>query len=391
MRKRSLDLGYGAVVASALWLTLSCGDEPRPPPSQFGHVTTGGSGGKGGSSTGARGGSTAGGNSGEGGDAPLGGGTGDAGSSGEGGASSGRGGGGGVGNLGANGGGGNETAEGGALLTGPDLECPKVTPATPATPPLCDPDATWGDGELVLPDSIGPDVLLAITPDELTIAWRYDDPLFPKLYVADRDNVDEAFGEPMLIDDPSAPATDQIALSPTGLRLVAVAGGQFVEFDRAAPGEAFQYAGQGRFAAINTDAGVQARLLADPVLGADDETLFYSLDAPEGSEGSSLHVSRRTGTGDFPVGSPLDACELDQLSTGTRRPTGVSADGLTLFYNDEPRAKMRAAWRPSVDRPFDRFVDLPLPSAVMPNGACDRLYYSDPAGGMLQIHAADEQ
>jgi hypothetical protein len=172
---------------------------------------------------------------------------------------------------------------------------------------------------------------------------------------------------------------------------LAVAGGQFIEFDRAAPGEPFMYAGSGHFGAINTDAGVQARMLADPVLGGDDETLFYSLDAPEGSEGSSLHVSKRTGGGDFPVGSPLDACELEQLRTGTRRPTGVSADGLTLFYNDEPRAKMRAAWRPSLDRPFDRFVDLPLLSAVMPNGTCDRLYYSDSVAGMLQIHAADRE
>src|SRR5689334_705892 len=350
MRKRSLDLGYGAVVASVLWLCASCGDDPRPPPSQFGHVTTGGSGAKGGSSTGARGGTNAGGNSGEGGDGPLAGSTGDAGGSGEGGASSGRGGGGGVGNLGAQGGGGNETAEGGALLTGPDLECPKETPATPTTPPLCDPAASWGDGALVLPESTGPDVLLAITPDELTIAWRYDDSLFPKLYVADRDSVDEDFGEPVLIDDPNAPMANQIALGPTRLRLLAVAGGQFIEFDRAAPGEAFMYAGAGHFAAINADAGVQARLLADPVLGADDETLFYSLDAPEGSEGSSLHASKRTGGGDFPVGSPLDACELEQLRNGTRRPTGVSADGLTLFYHDEPRAKMRAAWRPSLDR-----------------------------------------
>jgi hypothetical protein len=354
-------------------------------------VTTGGSGGNGGSRS--SGGRSAGGTSGDSGDSGSGGlsgGSGEqgAGSGGEGGGSSG---GGGVGNRGANGGGGNETAEGGALLTGPDLECPDVTPGAPSATPLCDPEAEWGAGELVLSDPQGRDVLLALTSDELTVAWRYQDDLMPTLWVADRETPDGEFGEPQAVSDPATPDASQIALSPTRLRLLVVVGGQFVEFVRTTLEEPFVFAGPGHFAAVNADAGAQARALADPVLAVDDQTLFYSLDAPLGSEGTSLHVSKRTGAGDFPVGSVVDACELNQLSLGARRPTGLSADLLTLFYNDEPRGKMRAAWRPALDRPFDRFVDLPLHAAVMPNAACDRLYYSSVADGKLEIYAADER
>jgi hypothetical protein len=392
MRKRSLDFGYVALFASLLWLSTSCGDDERPPPSQFNPVMTGGNGGNGGSggsrSSGGRStGGTSGGDSGSGG---LAGGSGEpgAGSGGEGGGSSG---GGGVGNRGATGGGGNETAEGGALLTGPDLECPDVTPAAPSGTPLCDPEAEWGEGELVLSDPQGNDVLLALTSDELTVAWRFQDGLMPTLWVADRETRDAEFGEPQAVSDPASMNPSQIALSPTRLRLLVVAGGQFVEFVRTTLEEPFAFAGPGYFGALNADAGAQARSLADPVLAADDQTLFYSLDAPLGSEGTTLHVSKRTGAGDFPVGSVVDACELSQLSSGARRPTGVSADLLTLFYYDEPRVRMRAAWRPALDRPFDRFVDLPLHSAVMPNAACDRLYYSSLTDQKLEIYAADEQ
>ncbi len=393
MRKRSIDLGYGALFASMLWLSTSCGDDERPPPSVFRPVTGGvdGSGGTGGSPS--SGGRSAGGTSGDSGNGGLSGGSGEqgAGSGGEGGDSSGRGGGGGVGNLGANGGGGNETAEGGALLTGPDLECPDVTPGAPSVTPLCDPDADWGEGELVLSDPQGLDVLLALTSDELTVAWRYQDSFSPTLWVADRETLTGEFGEPQAVNDPAATGAYQIALGPTRLRLLVVAGGEFVEFVRATLEAPFEFAGPGHFGAINADAGAQARTLGDPVLADDDETLFYSLNAPLGSDGTSLHVSKRTGAGDFPVGTVVDACELNQLSSGARRPTGLSKDLLTLFYYDEPRVKMRAAWRPSLDRPFDRFVDLPFHSAVMPNAACDRLYYSSITDGKLEIYVADEE
>ena len=127
--------------------------------------------------------------------------------------------------------------------------------------------------------------------------------------------------------------------------------------------------------AIDLDAGVQAASVADPILSADGLSLYYSVIGPS-LKGPSIFVSHRTGDEDWPLGKPLDECELNRSKDGARHPSALSVDQRTLFYYDELRAIERAAWRPAPDRPFDTFVDLPMISAVQVNGACDHLYYS---------------
>jgi hypothetical protein len=114
------------------------------------------------------------------------------------------------------------------------------------------------------------------------------------------------------------------------------------------------------------------------VISPDDRTLFYL--ASDGQGDQPLRVSSRTGTGSWPVGSPISGCEFQSHGDLVSQPTGVSADGLTLFFFDWARGQARAAWRSTADGTFEWFTDLGARENAQPNAACDRLYYTSPSG-----------
>lgn len=237
---------------------------------------------------------------------------------------------------------------------------------------LCDPAARFDTPEPVSIPASGLDVLLSVTPDELSIVWIADEGFALSNYVADRESVDAEFSTPQRLEDEPLASARKLALSPDGLRLVAAVDDSFLVAVRASRGEAFGEAEPGEFSVLDSDALDRGVRLADPVIAPDDRTLYYSL---EGAGTSTLYVSVRGDDEPWPLGAPIDDCELASHPLGTRQPTGVSADGLTLFYFDSARGLSRAAFRATPSAPFALFVDLPG-DGVQPNAACDRVYYS---------------
>jgi hypothetical protein len=68
-------------------------------------------------------------------------------------------------------------------------------------------------------------------------------------------------------------------------------------------------------------------------------------------------------------------------------PTGLSSDGLTLFYWDEEAEELSAIWRTNSVAFFYTSETLGDFAGGTPNQACDRLYFS--GSGELRVATAD--
>ena len=245
-------------------------------------------------------------------------------------------------------------------------------------PPICPHDKSWAQGTRLAISAAGDDLLQALTPDELTIAWKNG----AHFYVADRDDNAAAFGPPHEVAN-SAQYTS-VALSADGLLLVAIRNDLRVVEQVRNAGEAFSDPdpSPGDFQDFdNTLATIPLpnQLLADAVLSGDETTFFFShyVSSDPGSR-ASLRQSRRANSG-FSFNGP-DLGEL-LYANGTKRraPTGVSSDVLTLFYFDQVSGDFRAAWRINTQEPFTYSETLSPGAgaqAAAPNQACDKLYYS---------------
>jgi hypothetical protein len=114
------------------------------------------------------------------------------------------------------------------------------------------------------------------------------------------------------------------------------------------------------------------RQIDDPVWSKDGVEFLFS---ETSLDGATMHVATRTGSGAFSAGAARNDCELASHGVGaSRRPTAMSADGLTLFYFDEARNRERAAFRAKRQAPFSVFVDLGERAAAQPNASCDALW-----------------
>jgi hypothetical protein len=252
-------------------------------------------------------------------------------------------------------------------------------PQPPAA--LCHTDAVWEAGTPLTISTGSSDVLDAVTPDQLTIAWTTGTDGGATVQYADRATSAVAFGAPVTLAAGSF-ATDRAALSADGLRLVVVSadGQSFLEAIRAsrtAPGNTFGVPAVGTYANLDV-AGppLAGQSYGDPVLSADDHFFYYSVFGAGIT--ATVYSSARVFGGDpWPPGSPVASTPaLEAQGAQRRRPTGVSSDGQTLFFWDEVTAIERAVWINESTGSFDLFVDLGAKSMAAPDTACDRLYYS---------------
>jgi hypothetical protein len=227
----------------------------------------------------------------------------------------------------------------------------------------------------------------SILHDEKTIAWTETG---GTIRVASRANVSQPFGAPVAL--PGGPyAEDKPALALDGLGLLVISNDrQSVRFFRRATlNEAFatiddRYT-KAMFAPDMSGEGIDAGTkvppgssLFKPVLSYNGTEAFFTIQNPN-NMGLAIWTSDSEAAGAplRPASSrsepELGAAPIDKY----RFATGISADGLTLFYLDNNTLSERMATRASLITPFVTFVDLGLRYNAAPNAACNRLYYLD--------------
>ena len=257
-------------------------------------------------------------------------------------------------------------------------------------PPICSHHAKHGAGSKIQLSGSGNDLLQAVTPDELTLAWKNGNNFF----VADRPSFGDAFGASKQVT--GASQFTAVSLSADGLTLIAVTKTlSVVELVRS-PGGAFNAASAdaGDFAEFDTTLSMipsSNQELNDAVLSSDETSFFFSHYFGNTGSYATINESHRSGGAwtfaSVPLGDVLNASDAKR-----RVPTGVSSDLLTLFYRDEVRGDFRAAWRVNRQVAFDysEVVDLSQGvQAVVPSLSCLRLYYSGPGGNDLDLFVAN--
>lgn len=267
--------------------------------------------------------------------------------------------------------------------------CEDVLPpgTKPTTPPLCDATKWTTISPVDFPHS-NLDVLSAITPDELTLAWAATFSHFTTLHVGDRASKEDAFGNVQEVVGFAEGSL--LGLSPDGLRLCGngPSGTHFVEATRASRTEAFGEPTDGSYSLIDADADAKGGTLQACVISPDDRTLYYNFYDPAQPE-VSLRVSRRTDASPWPVGIAVTSCALRPAGSDTNLyPTGVSADDRTLFFRSALVPMTRMATRAGADWPFTDIVDLNGKGNVVPNQTCDRIYFNGSKDGIDGIFIA---
>jgi hypothetical protein len=234
-------------------------------------------------------------------------------------------------------------------------------------------------------------ILGSVSPDGLSVAWTIPGSTLPgrsrrtRVFVADRASTSDAFGAPQEADfRPTRVAPDKAALSPDGLRIVAVCSDlqAFVELERSAPTSPFSSPLEDNFAAINAAAQTTNDPLGDPTIASDDRAFFYT-------RALAVIESDRSSTEPWPEGTEQ---RLEySLNPGQRpRLSAVSADYLTLFFWDDQQLVENAIWRISRDDAFDRVIRLPLLPMAQPSASCTSLFFAstDPSGVYLALATA---
>jgi hypothetical protein len=245
--------------------------------------------------------------------------------------------------------------------------------------PRCDPMHSWGSTARV--SSVPAMTTFArfggISVDELTIAWTS---ATGSVYVADRAAPGDVFRPPTTpsLDQTSMPiANDRVALGPTGTLLVAVSSdrSRFLIFNRTMVGSPWVAAATLQFAKVDAmaaaDGGGQ---FSEPVLGADDRSLYYLLASP-GASPVLFESKWDTPTHAWTGGVDILNSTLDAGAILRWRATAASSDGRTLFFFDEAMGQQRAAWRETPTSPFVQFVNLTGLSEAAPNYLCNTLYF----------------
>jgi len=241
-------------------------------------------------------------------------------------------------------------------------------------PALCSETANWSSpAKVPAVSTTAAEQLLSITPDELDLAFLRGD----SLYVAHRATATGAFIVGNAMPVPLGwSAAQGAALSADGKRLVVVSSdqralGELTRADRtsAFPSEPDQEA----FATVNQGPIYSGNLYSAPVLSPDDQQLFLSSTAPGGA--STVVASTRS-PGQVWTAPTRVIAALDGTASARRLPTGISADGRTLFYFNEQTMKEEARWRdePQLNSPLYDMVDLGVRGGAQPNAACDHLY-----------------
>jgi hypothetical protein len=292
-----------------------------------------------------------------------------------------------------------------------------VSQATEAgmTDPSCSPNQTWSAGTAVpgvAPIASNAAPLLAMTSDELTMAWVVDaGGGAGTVFVADRTSSTAAFGAAAMLTPAMGGGTahgddggtivldagsgyfsfDRVALSANGLTLIGVAVGQLhlAQFTRAARGLAFGTAPmEGNFSAIAGSLMAGERL-GDPVLSADGDDFVYSKygNSPTLSVYESI---KSAGTG-FASGTGQAAAALAFSGSVRKVPTSMTADRRVLFVWDGAANKAYGVLRGGNTGQYNFAIDVGARFSAQVNGDCTRIYYVAQTGGSYTLEVSSSQ
>ena len=224
-------------------------------------------------------------------------------------------------------------------------------------PPLCAPGAAWSDGT-PLAISTGADQFGAVTPDERTLVWTTTAPGgVATIEYADRSDPAVPFANPVpLVLSGIDVVAGPIAITPDGLRLALEAADTtfftLTRPDRTSPfGSTVDTT---EFAALNGEISASEAVveLGDPVYGADGLTFVYSRFPVGGAQSiATIFEATRDGADPWSDGIPLNGDPIQETGDEVRRrPSGISADTLTLFYWDDAAGGEMMAWRTTAVR-----------------------------------------
>ena len=263
-----------------------------------------------------------------------------------------------------------------------------------ATPPLCNPNVAWSDGT-PLAISTGADQFGAVTPDERTLVWTSTTSGLATVYYADRTDTTVPFANatPLVLTG-IATMPGAIAISPDGLRL-ALEAPDTTFFTVTRPDRSSPFAATTdttEFAELNGEISASEAVVAlgEPIYGADGETFVYSRYPVGGAQGiATIFQAARGGTDPWSDGVPLNGDAIQEAAAEVRRrPSGISADTLTLFYWDDAAGGEMMAWRATADDSFGNPQSLGPRTGAQPNATCTLLYYSAPADGGTWLFVA---
>jgi hypothetical protein len=254
-----------------------------------------------------------------------------------------------------------------------------VIPEASPQPPICAQGHVWKAWTTGITDPIAR--FGGVSADGLTISWTR---FTGEIMLGSRDVMSGSF-DTVQNAPPAAHQNDaRYALDSSGTRLIVVddtgtrlafwtglAGGGSWSLDKTVPAE---------FKLMLSTLQSAKAVLSEPAFSASGTSLLLLVSTGGGAP--QLYESRWNAMSKtWGVAAPISATELASTDdTHRRRPTGMSADDLTLFFYDEIKGVERGAWRASPTDPFTHFEDLAGFAEASPNAGCSALYYRGVVG-----------
>jgi hypothetical protein len=251
-----------------------------------------------------------------------------------------------------------------------------------APPGVCAPEMKLGSGQA---QDVGVDdiTLLAMTGDELSVAFTTGTGAGLALHVADRDTNDAAFEEAAVTLPDGFDAASGVSLSSDGRKLILVMTDHsgFGELSRAARGSAFTGdADVTAFARINALEPMSGHSVGWPVLSHDGKDLYFV--SYFGS--ARVDQSQRGADGVFDIGTEIDEFTLGGIEGEYKLLSGLSSDQRAIFFFDEKTQHAMALFRSRDGAPFYDPLDLGARRGAVPNQDCSRVYSSIASGLVAQ-------
>jgi hypothetical protein len=237
---------------------------------------------------------------------------------------------------------------------------------------LCPTGHAWTAGAAILSQSIDRFGGVALTG--LTAVWTLPsgDPV-----AADRTTTSAPFST-LSVLLPAPPAGNRAGLDSTGtVVLAAPERGSALIWQRSDAQQPWQLSTSTTtpFDPIFNAVALLNATWSEPAFGASGDRLFY-MATPASGAPVMYESTWDSANSNWAAGTPLTETELASVdATHLRRPTGASADDLTLFYFDEVAGVESAAWRVSTTQPFSHFETIPVAPEAAPSADCTTLYF----------------